>query len=240
MMSYSIKGDIEMANRPVFMASDSKDELVIVDNLDFEWFPGFSVIQKKKSVETLHQAFIEKYPSKKILEISSKSESDLGVMLSAFNLQIELLNGHKASVESLYQSSKVFEQGGPYKDIRYKSPLEAKRDERLKVSGDVIAFEHRNDRWGIEPKTAFYNWLYLNVLNLNGDLKNQVLEYDAFTDIEFNPKKSFSCQANAIALYVSLRRNNFLQEGDKIPKRAEFLELISSSNHGNETPDLFS
>lgn len=239
-MSYSIKGDIEMANRPVFMASDSKDELVIVDNLDFEWFPGFSVIQKKKSVETLHQAFIEKYPSKKILEISSKSESDLGVMLSAFNLQIELLNGHKASVESLYQSSKVFEQGGPYKDIRYKSPLEAKRDERLKVSGDVIAFEHRNDRWGIEPKTAFYNWLYLNVLNLNGDLKNQVLEYDAFTDIEFNPKKSFSCQANAIALYVSLRRNNFLQEGDKIPKRAEFLELISSSNHGNETPDLFS
>lgn len=229
-----------MANRPVFMASDSKDELVIVDNLDFEWFPGFSVIQKKKSVETLHQAFIEKYASKKILEISSKSESDLGVMLSAFNLQIELLNGHKASVESLYQSSKVFEQGGPYKDIRYKSPLEAKRDERLKVSGDVIAFEHRNDRWGIEPKTAFYNWLYLNVLNLNGDLKNQVLEYDAFTDIEFNPKKSFSCQANAIALYVSLRRNNFLQEGDKIPKRAEFLELISSSNHGNETPDLFS
>ena len=229
-----------MANRPVFMASDSKDELVIVDNLDFEWFPGFSVIQKKKSVETLHQAFIEKYPSKKILEISSKSESDLGVMLSAFNLQIELHNGHKASVESLYQSSKVFEQGGPYKDIRYKSPLEAKRDERLKVSGDVIAFEHRNDRWGIEPKTAFYNWLYLNVLNLNGDLKNQVLEYDAFTDIEFNPKKSFSCQANAIALYVSLRRNNFLQEGDKIPKRAEFLELISSSNHGNETPDLFS
>ena len=229
-----------MANRPVFMASDSKDELVIVDNLDFEWFPGFSVIQKKKSVETLHQAFIEKYPSKKILEISSKSESDLGVMLSAFNLQIELLNGHKASVESLYQSSKVFEQGGTYKDIRYKSTLEAKRDERLKVSGDVIAFEHRNDRWGIEPKTAFYNWLYLNVLNLNGDLKNQVLEYDAFTDIEFNPKKSFSCQANAIALYVSLRRNNFLQEGDKIPKRAEFLELISSSNHGNETPDLFS
>ena len=96
-----------MANRPVFMASDSKDELVIVDNLDFEWFPGFSVIQKKKSVETLHQAFIEKYPSKKILEISSKSESDLGVMLSAFNLQIELLNGHKASVESLYQLSLI-------------------------------------------------------------------------------------------------------------------------------------
>lgn len=229
-----------MANRPAFMPSDSRDELVIIDSLDFEWFPGFSLEQKKKSVKSLHDAFKERFPTKKVLEISSKSESELGIMLSAFNLQIELRHGHKASVESLYQSSKVFEHGGPYEDIRYKSPLEAKRDERLKISGDVIGFIHKDERWDIEPKTAFYNWLYLNVLNLNNDLKNQVLEYDAFTDIEFNPKKSFSCQANAIALYVSLRRNNFLQEGDKIPKRAEFLELISSSNHGNETPDLFS
>ncbi len=229
-----------MANRPVFMASDSKDELVIIDSLDFEWFPGFNVAQKKKSVESLHHIFIEKYPSKKILEISSKSESDLGVMLSAFNLQIELRNGHKASAESLYQSSKVFEHGGPYEDIRYKSPLEAKRDERLKTSGDVIAFIHKDERWGIEPKTAFYNWLYLNVLNLNSDLKNQVLEYDAFTDIEFNPKKSFSCQANAIALYVSLIRNNLLKESDDIPKKDEFLELVSGSkDNKGEVLNLF-
>lgn len=229
-----------MANRPVFMPGDSNDKLVIIDSLDFEWFPEFSVAQKKKSVESLHHAFIEKYSSKKILEISSKSESDLGIMLSAFNLQIKLLNGHKASVESLYQSSKVFEHGGPYEDIRYKSPLEAKRDERLKTSGDVIAFMHKDERWGIEPKTAFYNWLYLNVLNLNNNLKNQVLEYDAFTDIEFNPKKSFSCQANAIALYVSLRRNKLLEENDKIPKMNEFLKLISNVNNSNETPGLFS
>lgn len=228
-----------MANRPVFIASDSKDELVIIDSLDFEWFAGFSVAQKKKSVESLHHAFLEKYPNKKILEISSKSESDLGVMLSAFNLQIELRTGHKASVESLYQSSKVFENGGPYENIRYKSPLEAKRDERLKTSGDVIAFEHKDERWDIEPKTAFYNWLYLNVLNLNNDLKNQVLEYDAFTDIEFNPKKSFSCQANAIALYVSLRKKNLLKESDNIPKRDRFLELIGSLNSGKEMPGLF-
>lgn len=229
-----------MANRPVFMPSDSKDELVIIDNLDFEWFSGFSVVQKKKSIESLHNAFKEKHSNKKILEISSKSESELGVMLSAFNLQIELTNGHKASVESLYQSSKVFEEGGPYDDIRYKSSLEAKRDERLKNSGGVVAFEHKGNRWDIEPKTAFYNWLYLNVLNLNSDLKNKVLEYDAFTDIEFNPKKSFSCQANAIALYVSLRRNNFLGEDDKLPKREEFLKLINSNHDDDRVLSLFS
>lgn len=229
-----------MANRPVFIPGNLNEEFVVIDNVDFEWFAGFSVEQKKKSVNSLHEAFKEKYPTKKVLEISSKSEFDLGIMLSAFNLQIELRHGHKASVESLYQSSKVFQEGGPYDDIRYKSPLEAKRDERLKSSGDVIAFEHKGNRWDIEPKTAFYNWLYLNVLNLNSDLKNQILEYDAFTDIEFNPKKSFSCQANAIALYVSLRRNDVLKESDSIPERDVFLELIASSrNNKGEIPDMF-
>ena len=85
---------------------------------------------------------------------------------------------------------------------------------------------HKKDLWDIEPKTAFYNWLYLNVLNLNNDLKNEVLQYDAFTDIEFNPKKSFSCQAEAIALYVSLRKKNLLTETGMIPARDEFLDLV--------------
>lgn len=228
-----------MAKRPVFIPDNLNKELVIIEDIDFEWFPGFSVEQKKKSIASLHDAFKEKYPTKTVLEISSKSESDIGVMLSAFNLQIELRHGHKASVESLYQSSKVFQEGGPYSDIRYKTPLEAKRDERLKNSGDVIAFEHQGNRWDIEPKTAFYNWLYLNVLNLNSDLKNKVIEYDAFTDIEFNPKKSFSCQANAIALYVSLRRNSILKENDSIPERDKFLDLIATQNNEGETLDMF-
>lgn len=217
-----------MANRPVFIASSSDSELVRVENFEFNWFPGFSISQKQKSIESLHRSFLEKYEGKRVLEISSKSESELGVSLSAFNLQIELSSGHKASVESLYQASKVFEKGGPFVDIRYKTSLEAKRDERLKASGEVIGFMHKRERWDIEPKTAFYNWLYLNVLNLNDDLKNEVVQYDAFTDIEFNPKKSFSCQAEAIALYVSMRRKGLLCEQSNIPTREEFLTLIQS------------
>ena len=230
-----------MANRPVFIASNSESELVRVENFEFEWFPGFSVIQKKKSIESLHQSFLDQYEDKKILEISSKSESELGVSLSAFNLHIELSNGHKASVESLYQASKVFERGGPFSDIRYKTSLEAKRDERLKNSGEVIGFMHKKELWDIEPKTAFYNWLYLNVLNLNDDLKNEVVEYDAFTDIEFNPKKSFSCQAEAIALYVSMRRKGLLHEQGDIPNKEDFLALIQNyvyKTDDSQTPKL--
>lgn len=230
-----------MANRPVFIASSSDSELVRVESFKFDWFPGFSISQKQKSVESLHHAFLEKYEDKRVLEISSKSESELGVSLSAFNLHIELSSGHRASVESLYQASKVFERGGPFIDIRYKNSLEAKRDERLKTSGEVIGFMHKKERWNIEPKTAFYNWLYLNVLNLNDDLKNQVVEYDAFTDIEFNPKKSFSCQAEAIALYVSMRRKGLLHEKGSIPSRTDFLNLIDGyvyKNDKDEAPKL--
>ncbi len=228
-----------MAKRPVFIAGDTRDNLVRVDELDFEWYAGFSISQKQLSIKSLHSAFTEKYSNKKILEISSKSELELGKQLSSFNLEIKLLCGQNASVESLYQSSKVFENGKSYTDIRYKSSLEAKRDVRLKSSGDVIAFNHQGEIWDKEPKTAFYNWLYLNVLNKNAELKEAILEYDAFTDIEFNPKKSFNCQANAAALYVALRRQNLLKADEEIPKQREFLALISSLNGEQSDMDLF-
>jgi hypothetical protein len=103
-------------------------------------------------------------------------------------------SGKNISVESIFQSSKVFSDGGPYKDIMDMSSRDAKKDERLKNSGNLIAFEYRDKRWQLEPKTAFYDWIYLNALNLNDDLKQQALAYDAFTDIEFNPQKSINCR----------------------------------------------
>lgn len=214
-----------MAVRPVFIPSDDRDALVKVESIEFQWFPGFSVVQKKKSIESLHRAFKTKYPNKKILEVSTKSSIDLGVNLSAFNLQVELENGCKASVESIYQSSKVFENGDTYKDILYKSSREAKKDERLKSSGSLIGFEHKGELWTLEPKTAFYDWIYLNVLNFNSGLSKGLLNYGAFTDIEFNPKKSIACQAYSVALYISLTNKGYIKN-NHIPKKDKFLEII--------------
>ena len=36
----------------------------------------------------------------------------------------------------------------------------------------------------------FYSWLYFIALNQNERLKVEILNYEAFTDIEFNPEKS--------------------------------------------------
>lgn len=63
----------------------------------------------------------------KPLEISTKSEEPLGRKLSAFHLTLN----HYA-LENVFQSAKVFENGGPYLDLLNVAPREAKHDERLK------------------------------------------------------------------------------------------------------------
>lgn len=76
-----------MAVRPVYCTLTTAP-FVTVEYIDFQYFSGFSVTQKQKSILSLHNNFLEKYPQRKILEISTKSNNDLGVKLSAFNLMI--------------------------------------------------------------------------------------------------------------------------------------------------------
>lgn len=201
-----------MAVRPVFVVSPD-GRYCIRENVEFEFFSGFSDKQKKRCINSLHQSYLKTNHGKKLLEISSKSEDELGVRLSAFNLMIRSENGKEFSVESAFQAGKVFENGGPYLDLLDAPSKAAKRDERLKNSGKVIAFEFDGKRFESEPKTCFYNWLYINALNLHEELTKPLLSYDAFTDIEFNPQKSINCQAAAI--YVSLSRQGLLDEALK-------------------------
>lgn len=202
-----------MAKRPVYIPIYEGDNFVKTELVEFQWFPGFSVSQKQKSINSLHKAIKGKNKDIRILEISSKSEIDEGVKLSAFNLLITTVkNKKKYSVESAFQASKVFERGGPYVDLLDKTSREAKKDVRLKTSGKLKKFKFYNFEWNLEPKTAFYDWLYINALQKNKDLSEELLKYNAFTDIEFNPEKSINCQAYAAALFVSLSKRGILDE----------------------------
>lgn len=221
-----------MAQRPVFMLSTSppyfREEII-----SFQYFNGFSESQKKKSVASLHTAFLDQHRDKKILEISSMSENDLGVNLSAFNLKIITAKGKSFSVESAFQSSKVFERGGPYKDLLEKTSREAKRDSRLKESGKLVSFHFSQKIFPLHPVTYFYNWLYINTLHLHSDLAKKLLEYSAFTDIAFNPDKSINCQARAAAVYVSLQKQGLLTNALESPEA--FLQVVYGPMHNTET-----
>lgn len=198
-----------MAKRPYFKAGNGDTTFFEEKEVEFKYFTGMAASQKKKSMESMHQAILEIEPEAKILEISTKSNEQLGVRLSAFNLKWQDFH---ASVESLYQGSKVFENGGPYDDLYGASSWQAKTDERLRNSGQIVKYSLNGEDWKLNPTHMFYDFLYINALISNPDLCERVMGYDTFTDIEFNPKKSLNCQARAMAIFVTLKRNNLLKD----------------------------
>lgn len=193
-------------------------------HLEFTWYPGFSVSQKRKSIQSLHAAAESELGLRNVLEVSTKSPDPTGEALSAFKLRYV---GERGSyyLESIYQSSKVFQRGGPYSDIRDQRPAVAKADPRLKESGPLIAFSSNSGRWGLDPPTAFYDWLYLHTLELQRELAERAVQYSGFTDIEFNPKRSISCQAHSAALYVSLAKRGLLV--DALKSKDGFLATLA-------------
>lgn len=191
---------------------DEINKRVIIKKFSFEWFPGFAVVQKQKSISSLHKAILDENENWNVLEVSTKSTVELGQELSAFNLSvINEKKGTNFTVESAFQGSKVFENGGPYVDLFDKPSNVAKRDIRLKNSGRLLAFQFFKYKFPLEPKTAFYDWLYLNTLKSKINLTNKVSNYNVFTDIEFNSAKSINCQAKSVALYVLLFRCNLTE-----------------------------
>lgn len=219
-----------MAKRPAYFIGQSNEIPVISKEIEFHWFSGMAKSQKQKSIKSLHQSIHDTLDSGlSILEISSKSENELGVQLSAFNLSFLLKNGQKISVENAFQGGKVFTLGGPYKDLYEKTSMEAKKDPRLKESGSLVKFvSFTNEEWPLSPKTLFYDWIYLKALKVNPKLAEQVIEYDAFTDIEFNPAKSINCQAYSAALYVYLSRNNLLYI---LNSRDEYFKFVTGREY---------
>lgn len=225
-----------MAKRSVYRVSNDDKKYIGEIEVDFTWYPGFAVSQKQKSILDLHSEYNKIYKEDKVLEISSKSQEELGIRLSAFNLMITTKDDKTFSVESAFQSSKKFELGGPYLDILEKSSREAKKDNRLKTSGKLIAFEFYGKKWPLEPKTIFYDWLYIRAVYKNKELASQILKYDAFTDIEFNPDKSINCQAKSAALFVSLSKRNLLEYA--MASIENYFDVILNNNKKNTTEQL--
>ena len=183
-----------MAKRPAFFV---REEKVVQDIFSFEWFPGFAISQKQKSIESLHHAILKADANARPLETSTKSKEALGIKLSAFNLRL-----NDDTLENIFQSAKVFENGGPYLDLLDVSPKEAKRDERLHKSGSLKALRYQNEDFPLIPQTVFYDFIYIIAIkqSFTTDEINAISSYNYFTDIEFNPTKSINTQARAAAM----------------------------------------
>lgn len=216
-----------MANRPVYASVPSSPSLVWQFNCEFVWSAGLSKSQKKKNVKALHEAFIKckGREDSRLLEVSNLSENDLGIKLSAFNMQLDVealmaklenraANGSKiVSVEMAYQGGKCISGQGPFTDIWDKDSKAAKRDSRLK-SGLISGFKIGNTEFPLSPASCFYDFIYLSALTQpqNRELLEQAVEYMCFTDLNFNPNKGIANQAQALALGVALYHKGVLEE----------------------------
>lgn len=181
-----------MAKRPAWTIENGK---IISKDFEFAWNGGFAISQKRKNINALHQA-IEDATGQTALEISSKGEVELGNQLSAFKMKTT-----GVFIENVFQASKRYENGGPYLDLLDVAPKDAKRDERHKISGKLVAFVRNGEGWPLEPKTVFYDYIYVLAVIENFGCELDINEYNWFTDIEFNPGKSINCQARAVAIY---------------------------------------
>ena len=200
-----------------FVGTDRVFEERIVE---FEYIKGMAFSQKQKNVLSFHKSIQEKYPNCRIIEISTKSQSELGVKLSAFNLK---LDGY--ILECVFQSSKVFEGGVQYPHLLLEEPKKAKGFIRDNVSLQLIGFKYKDEFFDLSPTTMFYDYIYISALMQSGIDTSDIVNYDIFTDIEFNEKKSYNCQARACAIYAYMLRNNCLDY--YMSSKERFKELYS-------------
>jgi hypothetical protein len=168
-----------MAERPIFIPKPSSSELVGEIFLHLTWHSGFAVVQKEKNIKALHEAAARAgHPN--ILEVSTKSDNKRGQHLTAFYLKVKSEGLGEIPLECAFQGSKVFERGGPFIDMYEMDVREAKKDPRLRESGILVAFEFEGIRWPLEPKTAFYDWLYAGCVYPYRDWAEKLYTYDGF------------------------------------------------------------
>jgi hypothetical protein len=217
-----------MAERPIFIPVSGTRELVKEVFFSLAWNSGFAPVQKKKNIAALHEAAARSGWTS-LLEISSKSAEKLGRHLSAFHLKVRVENLAEIRLECAFQGSKVFEKGGPYTDLYLIDPKDAKRDPRLQESGRLTGFRFNGFSFPLEPKTIFYDWLYVTAIYPHREWLERLYKYAGFTDIEFNPTRSINCQARSCALFVSLMKNDLLEQAVASPEG--FTNLISQYDY---------
>lgn len=192
-----------------------KNDNVVNGIFDIKWVNGLSMLQKQQNIEALHQAIFDRFSDEpnRIAEMYTKSKTEIGRTLCSFNIKL-MISECDYAFESVYQSSKVFGDG-LFDTLQHAEWLildgyEAKRRSQ-EIQLPLAEFRFNDRSFPLIPKTMFFDWLYISFIKQYSlsFLNNQ---YDYFTDIEFNPKKMVSTQANTVCKYRCLVEHNLVEE----------------------------
>ena len=208
-----------MATKMCFKVNEQNvfDEEIVA----FTYVKGMAFSQKCKNVLSFHSSIQAQFPNAKILEISTKSSNSVGVALSAFNLTLD-----GCPVECLYHASKVFKNGASFEFLKDYSPRDAKRYIRENGTMGLNCYKYKGIEIPLSTGTLFYDYIYICALMQNPDVSSALIEYDLFTDIEFNEKKGLNCQARSCAIYSYMLRTGTVDKYmDSMDSFAKIYEL---------------
>ena len=172
--------------------------------------------------DTLHEelklAYAKKYKADKVLEISSKSPQRLGSELRGSRLMLTTPYNEISSVDRIYLSSQKFSYGGPFHSFLQLKEADIYQTLAAIKLGKLQRFEYGNLRWPAQEARLFYNWLYLKALYEKEGGYEDVLNYNAFSDVQANEWDPFSySQAQSAALFVLLHEHQLLHQAMKSP-----------------------
>jgi type I restriction enzyme M protein len=187
-----------MVTRPIYISTGKPENPFTKEDIKFVWVKGMSYKQKCKRRDSLHDAIAKTklYHMDEVLEISTKSNIDLGIKLSALNLTVKFPSGKEETVENIYQSSKVFDN-----------------------DHNIIEFKYGNTTFEKDPYSMYYDYIYMLGLYFHKEYHEELSKYKIFTDIEFNPERQSNTQARAAAIWNTLYKNDMT---DIIESRDKF------------------
>ena len=186
---------------------------------------------RKNKVQSLHERFSHIYPDKKVLEVSGTSEDELGRKIRSEILEKKIPSlDIKAPVANVYRGSCLFEKGGPYPELYGLSPQKAKNDRRLKEKGSLVHYSYEDTKYTKRPRAAFYYWIYINALLENRELAEQVVKYDAFSDISCSPGGKPFGAARGAAIFTALSRMGLLEQAEDFERFRKLMSMEEQCN----------
>lgn len=203
--------------------------LVAEKPISFVWQGWQTPEEKRANVAALHEE-AARLGIAPVLDISTKSLCPLGRRLSPFNLRCSLdLEGQQiqTSFESLWNGSKIFENGGPFPALYALPPWESLKDPRnsSRVNGRILGVRVEGETY---PQRAGYDFLYISTAasEMTEADWEELSTFQGFTEITLNPAHSRTCQANSAALMAELKRRGLL--GDALESFARFQECVTT------------
>lgn len=243
--------------------------------VEFEWFSGMSWQQRQKSsLSMLHELSTLGYTP---IEISRRAvDQDFGAQLSAFHLKLNKINVENIFqaykkfndggpyFDLLYVDPKLARNDCRLQTYESKKPCQTYQVEyknkgfydddavctfcRTRKSRRLTNFTSGKEEWDTEPKSMFYDAIYIAALLQNKQLSDRLLNYNAFTDIEFNQqiaysqlKGPFNCQARSCAIFVTLKNANYSDEqiAELIHSPSELKKIYGKDYTTTEQQSLF-